>query len=788
MPALGRLAAVLLGLCAFLTAVPLGAQPGPRPLEVGAPLFYSAGNDVPFQPIVPPTEKHYTTAEVVEVAARRAAVAKREGLTSIEVYVKWSLCEPEPGRWDFSYYDIWEQAVKAAGIRWVPLLILGPSWATPSWFKNSGESVFARCLEHSQDTPTQSIWNPNLRPHATELLSQFAAHFRPELMESVMVGISGDFGESIYPCGGNHWTYLGDPYHVHAGYWCGDRHAVGDLQQKVEHAYGDIARLNAAWRTNLHSFQAVQPFLPSQAPSRRAALDLQRWYCASMTDYLDFWLQTARAALPRNRLVVSLGGDGSPFAGADFSAQAKAAALHGAGIRITNEASDYAGNFSITRQVATACRHYGTYFGIEPAGGVTDQGIVGRVYNATASGADELFTYDPEPAGERAQDYAALRPFLVKRDPLVDIGLFLSRTSWDLGRLQGFFESAQRLRGITDLDVADELLIADGHLQRLRALFWTAGPVVESMTANALESWVSAGGMLVVCGLDAIETVEGDTWPSQRLLPLAVLEHRHIPERYRADTGTPAGDTVLAGTWHGAESGLGLAPPDTTFRWSADGSAMELPLPPGDVFTVAVCVVGAGAHPTEQTLLVDGSETYRLAGPGRQIARFTIAAPQGVRKGSFRLQFGGPTRRASEADSRMIGMAVVWVGVGKGTLTAEALEGAPILGSLPGLTPERMAAEFTRRIDQGAAVFLPPADASWPTLARAVVDHPEAFLPGASAPYPPFESGTEGVYLTRLRDGGALLLNLAEQETHVTYAGRGATIPARAIGEVRVPG
>ncbi len=74
-----------------------------------------------------------------------------------------------------------------------------------------------------------------------------------------------------------------------------------------------------------------------------------------------------RELAPDVPILLCTGGSGFPDLGADMTAQSKMAARHGAGIRITNEASDYAKNFCLTRIIGTACRHYETYFGYEPA-------------------------------------------------------------------------------------------------------------------------------------------------------------------------------------------------------------------------------------------------------------------------------------------------------------------------------------------------------------------------------------------------------------------------------------
>ena len=52
-------------------------------------------------------------------ALRNALPALRAmGLTSHEAYVRWNLCEPEPGLYDWSLYDAYVQAYREAGVKW----------------------------------------------------------------------------------------------------------------------------------------------------------------------------------------------------------------------------------------------------------------------------------------------------------------------------------------------------------------------------------------------------------------------------------------------------------------------------------------------------------------------------------------------------------------------------------------------------------------------------------------------------------------------------------------------
>lgn len=155
----------MMAVCANLllaTIVYAGTSPASAPLPAGAPMFYYAGNDVAWQPVVPPGETQFTRQEAAAAIGHRAEVARRAGITCLESYVKWWLCEPQPGAWDFSYYDLHDQAAKDAGIRWLPLIIAGPAYGTPPWFRASKESVLSRCLEHGLDTGC----SVDLEPHS----------------------------------------------------------------------------------------------------------------------------------------------------------------------------------------------------------------------------------------------------------------------------------------------------------------------------------------------------------------------------------------------------------------------------------------------------------------------------------------------------------------------------------------------------------------------------------------------------------------------------------------------
>ena len=459
-----------------------------------------------------------------------AQLYKAIGVTSVESYVDWAGVEPEPGRWDWSKWDAQVAILQKAGLKWVPFLIAGPAYATPLWFQKSPESHVFRCLEHGQDSRVQSIFNPDLRPRIAAFLAAFAERYAAShVIENVLLGVTGIYGESIYPAGPEGgWTgKLTGSYHNHHGWWAGDALAVAAFRGAMKKQYGDIAALNTAWGTRYADFSEVITFLPAQAPGDRARADMAEWYQQAMTEWAAFWVAETRHVLPQTEIYLCTGGHGVPSLGADFTAQAKAIAPFGAGIRITNEGSDYTHNFQLTREVATATRLYQTFCGFEPASKVTPTGNVARIYNATASGAHQLHCYTANVLGHDPD--AALTAFrtnlcwLAPRRPQVSAALYLPRETWavDEAPLDGCYILARQLRDVTDLDFVTRLSVADGALRDCHLLVLAEAPVLEPAAAAHLEKWVQDGGTLVVATRKHIP-------PGCRLYDLAAWRERML--------------------------------------------------------------------------------------------------------------------------------------------------------------------------------------------------------------------------------------------------------------------
>lgn len=443
------------------------------------------------------------------------------GVTSHECSVRWNLCEPEEGVYDWSVYDRFVAVYRRHGLRWVPFLIAGPAYSLPDWYyKKPGAQGYV-CLEHNQETDVQSLWNPRLRAHIARFLQAFCRHYQDGgVLESILIGVTGNYGEAIYPASGLDWTAdTHGPYHTHAGFWAGDPFARESFRRWLIRKYGGTDRLRDAWGTPASNINAVEPFLRRSAPNDRAWLDQIDWYTGSMTEWAAFWLRETRRHFPTGEIYLCTGGHGPPEHGTDFGAQCRAAASVRGGVRITNEASDYGTNFALTRRVVSAGHQYGAYFSFEPASGVTPEGIVARIYNATASGARGLhFYFDnlfrSEPARENFVRFGAQ---FKQRRPHLEIGVYYPQTDIALHG-NSFLHLVPPLRDRFDFDLLSDGEIADGGLARVRALVLLSGNTAEAAVWLHIRRWVEAGGLLLYPdGMGRLRTVEGDETPHTEL-------------------------------------------------------------------------------------------------------------------------------------------------------------------------------------------------------------------------------------------------------------------------------
>jgi hypothetical protein len=708
----------------------------------------------------------------------QALLFRSLGVTSVESYVTWQTVEDAAqDQWDWSRWDRQVDILQQADLKWVPFLVLGPGYATPKWYRESQRSAPYVCLEHGTPSKIQSLWNPDLRPWVDRFIKTFADRYRDRgVIESVLLGVTGTYGETLYPSGPEKgWTYeIPGMFHNHRGWWAGDRFAVADFRKYLQKRYGTIGALNQAWNLKHASFDTplsfddLTTFQPSKAPSHRAAADMADWYVQSMTEWSVFWVATTRKYLPKTEIYLCVGGAGEPDLGADFSALAKAIRPFDAGIRITNEASNYAHNFTLTREVATACRAVGTFFGTEPAGTVTAVGNSARIYNATASGALQLFCYRDNvlQTPEAMAVFRQYAPTLDKRQPRVPAGIYLPKTSWalDEGCLRRVFDAAAKLRDRTDLEFVDRTTLGSPALREMRVLALPDAPYVEPAELAALENWVKAGGILVARvapNRPLLETPEGNTTARDALLvaPPAGLQLARMqldgrpPRRFRVEVGQGSDMDYLFGQWHGPESGGEFKRPGATKRWSGARAGLYLPCDPTvDATLLLTGSLTGHSLPGPNRVLVNGQPVGTLAKAGTQTSRFAVPhsllAGRPVAEVTLEIRTFKPSEHGA-SDTRELGLAL-----SAAELVAKGAENEPLqAGRLQMEIDWAAAARCVRRLGRGATVAVPSQNGL--ELAEVVVQalqHPERLVPAATGITLP-SPASDGIFATQLSDG-----------------------------------
>ncbi|OQA44156.1 MAG: hypothetical protein BWY52_01692 [Chloroflexi bacterium ADurb.Bin325] len=431
---------------------------------------------------------------------RTAALYRELGATSVQLYIDWKAVELAPGEYDWSPYERDLEMLERAGLKLGPFVICGSWYVTPQFVRDEPGMLMYRCVEHDRDSAIPSLWCRQIRPHIERFLHAVADHFgRRGILGYVILGPTGDYGEALYPVVGN-WP---GAYHGHPGHWCNDQLAIADLQRWLAQHYNDnLDLLNRSWQTSYRTFDEIAPFTRSNAPSPRAYVEQIRWYREAMTEFSDFWLEAARRAFKDTPIYLCTGGLMLPEHGADFSAQARIAADRGAGIRITNESSDYVLNFMLTRLVDSAARGYGAFVAHEPAAIVTPKGVVGRIFNATSAGCSQFFSYPNAyiEAGEinaGGEVLKKLRTHLKKREPIVPVAVIYPDNERVIHGETSFDAFHMALRDLVDFDLVDENMIHDGFLKRYNYLVVAGIEWLRGRTLEAIDAWVRGGGVLL---------------------------------------------------------------------------------------------------------------------------------------------------------------------------------------------------------------------------------------------------------------------------------------------------
>ncbi|MBO4548809.1 MAG: beta-galactosidase [Abditibacteriota bacterium] len=465
------------------------------------------------------------------------AILKRLGVSSVECYVTFEGLMPhKEGLWEWEPWDREHEVLKKHGLRYSPFLIMGPSYAMPDWYRESPAFRPGKCLEHGESNLVDHIWNPDTPKYAEMFLRECSRHYGSGFLESVLLGIQGDFGEAIHPVMGG----LGgvDPglYHGHKGFWCDVPEALEDYRAWVKKRYRYLPVLNKAWGKGYGTFADVDfpargeamerlaEGIKDAAPqAKREYLDFVTWYREAMNDYADMWMKTAAKYFPGVPVYLCTGGNGEPQHGSDFSLNAKLCAQYGGGIRLTNEGSVYIHNNLATRLLTSAARFYGARFGKEPFGNVTPEGAAARIYGSVTSGCSQHEDYfrnltDHPDKYQSVARYAGL----LRREPDLPMPavLYYPNIACTLGE-PPWWPDYENIRYIVNCDYVDENMLRDGALEGRRIMVMPS-TILEPGDIRLIMTWVRRGGLLIVMDREPMKAVDGTDASEKALFPMGV--------------------------------------------------------------------------------------------------------------------------------------------------------------------------------------------------------------------------------------------------------------------------
>ena len=131
-------------------------------------------------------------------------------------------------------------------------------------------------------------------------------------------------------------------------------------------------------------------------------------------------------------------------------------------------------NFTLTRWVASGARQYGAYFSYEPAGLVTPEGVIARIYNATAAGALGLHYYYGNLFGtpDATENFVKWGGMFEQRNPEVEIFVYYPETYIQL-KGNKFLQKLEPVRDRFDFGYLSDAQILDGGLVNAKALVLT---------------------------------------------------------------------------------------------------------------------------------------------------------------------------------------------------------------------------------------------------------------------------------------------------------------------------
>ena len=398
----------------------------------------------------------------------------------------------------------------------------------PEWYRKSVPFTRIQCLEHHLPVQAFSPWDPTWPGFVDKNYEALLKQFSPDtdehgkervtkpngsVISGIYAGIHGDYGEAGLLTGGRvsvpsqraAWERTFGNTHDHLGFWCDDPLARKDFQQSMVAKYGDLAKLNAAWKRSYKSpTESIYPVPEGPRPDAKPeGLDFVEWYQAGTGRAVEINLGAARKRFPKSLLMLPAGfADENVRGGNDNSLIPKLAAKYSADVRSTHGGyHPFAENAAtMLGRLGSACRFYGVPFWTESPGALTPEQEVGRIFEDISQGAKGHFDWSENAVSNIDVFYRYGKLMRVEK-PIVDVAMFYPADAQRLRPDQGyaplFAQACAYMRDVANFDIVDDRMVLDDCLSHYRVLALWEGTFASEATLDRIRDWVNAGGTLL---------------------------------------------------------------------------------------------------------------------------------------------------------------------------------------------------------------------------------------------------------------------------------------------------
>ena len=684
--------------------------------------------------------------------------------------------EVAAGQWDWREAEELYQRAREEQF----LFAVFPHFAFPArWYLEKEKPALTRCVEHDEEIPALSPWEPLFASWLDRQWAALAKQFGgpSPRVDALVLGIHGDYGEAGLFTGARiasaeqreDWQRRFGKTHNHKGFWCADEKAKDSFRRSMLRKYGDLNALNKAWGTSFASQEEIR-YPRSHAEGRRWWLDFVGWYQNGVTYWTDVTCRLSQRYFPRTLRIVPIGfPDEDVRYGADLSALVKVASRYGVAVRSTHAGYlPLADNESfMLARIASACRFYGVPLYLETSGTLQASRQVEVLFQAMAQGAAGLCDWAVNPATNEAVYEDNLRHLTVGV-PVVDVAMFFPSTAVrlaDVGEAPTMRIGCSKARDLFAFDIVDERMIRDGALERYRLLIFWEGTVIEQDALEKIAEWVQAGGVAVAYDFGKVSSVEGDGSAWRRLFgyagslqPLRPTFRGEVPEGgYILRMDDPASANFLRGEWSAPEK-----QGERTWRWVGANAQVELLLKPAQSYSITIrAALSDEAKGARYAVRFAQNLLGYLDSPGETVYKFVLPA-QWVKADSapiLQITPAGDTRPQR-------GLRVAEVQVTALDSAAPPLDSAPTGRYVYQIDPQVLATRWTQQLGKGLCVFVPVRRAqdgitAYVEVLRRLVYRLSDVAPGFRNA-PPVDNESDGIY-TALQASRMVFFNSTSQ-------------------------